>query len=713
MKIRRIGIALLVMMVVCGTLWGTGFSVLPEASAAGTVYADAEEESLGQVSLILTSDMHDHIQPVVWTQGGETTATGGFAPVKTLIDQIRSEWPDSLVLDAGGFSMGTSYQTIEPAEAPALMLMGQMDYDVTTLGAHEYGFGPDGLTDMLNAAQTGGQETVIKSAYDETTKSSKTVTTEGWDMPAVVGSNIDWDAALADELLAENAGVLRAAFDRYGVQDYVIIRRGGIRIAVFGLMGYDAVAQVPDSGVVWQDPVDYAKQVVSEIESNGEADMIICLSQGGMTEDGGEDAALAEAVPGIDVILSGNAKAASEAPVTVGTTTIVSVGCDAQYVGHLVLDRTSEGYVNPVFELLPVDGSVSGDAAIQTAADAYKKDIDSAFFSKYGYTGEQVLANNEAAFTPIGSFGSQPGEESLANLIADAYAYAVRTAEGDAEPVDVAIVPAGAVQASVDEGPVTAAEVYDVLSMGTGPDGLPGYPLVSFYLTGKELKTLADVDISVGQDDPAARMYFKGLVYSFNTHRMIYNRTMDHRLMAEDGSLTELDKKKLYRVVTDLHTAETLKQTAGGSKGMLSVVPKDAEGHTVIEFDRCIVPADENGGELKAWYALASYIDAFEGDVVPAAYHEPLGRKTDKTSLSPVQLFKQPNRFSAALAFLILLPIVIVILIIVLYRRHRHVQRGYKRSMFGSAAFRPNGGKPVFKGKKINRKKLHKWTGRY
>ena len=147
---------------------------------------------------------------------------------------------------------------------------------------------------------------------------------------------------------------------------------------------------------------------------------------------------------------------------------------------------------------------------------------------------------------------------------------------------------------------------------------------------------------------------------------------------------------------------------------MLSIVPKDAEGHTVIEFDRCIVPASaESGGELKAWYALASYIDALEGDAIPAAYYEPLGRKTDKTSLSPVQLFKQPNRFSAALTFLILLPIALAILIIVLYRRHRHIQRGYKRSMFGSAAFRPNGGKPVFKGKKINRKKLHKWTGRY
>ena len=89
-----------------------------------------------------------------------------------------------------------------------------------------------------------------------------------------------------------------------------------------------------------------------------------------------------------------------------------------------------------------------------------------------------------------------------------------------------------------------------------------------------------------------------------------------------------------------------------------------------------------------------------------------MGRKTDRTGFSPASLFKQPNRFSVALSILILLPIALLCLIIVLFRRHRHMQRGYKRSMFGSAAFRPNGGKPVFKGRKINRKKLHKWNGR-
>ena len=723
----RIGVAVLAVLLVLGTFWGTGFSV-PGEFCAQPVFAETEEEAasaseeapevIGQVSLIVTADMHSHVQPTVWTQQGETTSTGGLAYVKALIDQILAEWPDSLVLDGGGFSMGTAYQTIEQTKAPELMLMGQMGYDVATFGDHEFDYQAAGLAAMLNTAAGGGKATVSKSTYDESSQKNKVVTTEGWEMPALVGTNIDWEATLAQEQLAEDAQTLQSAFHTYGVQDYTVIRRGGIRIAVFGLMGYDAIEASEGCGVLWQDPIDYAQRVVSEIERNGEADMIVCLSHGGVLDPNGsgreaEDIELAKAVPQIDVILSAHAHIAYDQPIVVGSTTIIAAGHDTQYVGHLVLDRTAEGYTVNTFELLPVDASVTPDAAIQKAADAYKKDINSAFFSQYGYSYDQVLAENPAAFTTIGSFGSAPGEEPLADLIADAYNYAVRTAEGTSEPVDVVIVPASAVSGSLGEGPVTAADAYNVLSLGTGPDGMPGYPLISFYLTGKELKTLADVDISAGQEDPAARMYFAGLSYSFNTHRMVYNRTMDHRLIIADGTEVKLENKRLYRVVTDLHTGETLKQVAGGTKGMLSVVPKDADGHTIIEFDRCLVPADaEAGGELKAWYALASYIDSFEEDAIPAAYAAPQGRKTDLTGFSPVQLLKQPNRFTAALLAMILLPLAVIIVIIILLRRRRHAQRGYKRSMFGSASFRPNGGRPVFKGSKVNRKKLHKWTGR-
>ncbi len=712
-KRKKSGILVLILVLFATMICSAGVVVQP-------VYADEEKaEAQGQVSLILTADMHAQVQPVEWTEGGETTSTGGFAAVAAVIEQLRGEWPSSLVLDGGGFTMGSAYQTIELNKAPELMLMGQMGYDAFTFGDREFGFGSVGLASMLNNASTGGEPTTTKWVTDAKTNTTKVATAEGWEMPKAVGMNIDWNATLTDEKYAEDADGLKTAFDRYGVQDYVIFKKDGIRIAVFGLMGKDAIASAPDSGVVFRDPIDYAKDVVDEITRNKEADMIVCLSHSGIQDpdgegDAAEDIELAKAIPQIDVILSAHTHTAMETPITVGTTTIVAVGADTLTVGHLVLDQTEDGYVVNTYDLLGVDDSVGTVKAIQKAADAYKDDITESYFSKYGYKYDQVLVKNQVAFAPIGSLGAGVGEELLGDLIADAYSYAVCKAEGDGAQVDVTIVPRNKIVASLGEGKITAADAYRVLSLGTGPDGKAGYPLVDFYLTGKELKTLADVDVSVGAEDPDARMYFSGLVYSFNTHRMIYNRTMDHQLMTGDGQLVELESKKLYRVVTDLNTAETLKQTAGGSSGMLSVIPKDAEGHTVIEFDRrTISNGKKKSGELKAWYALASYLDSFEKGVIPQSYHSLQNRKIDRTGLSPVQLLKQPNRFTVWLVFLILLPIALIILIVILFRRHRHVQRGYKRSMFGSAAFRPNGGKPVFKGRKVNRKKLHKWNGRY
>lgn len=721
MRTKRLAIITTVMLLLLGTFFAPGAAMPVSADTAGgamlTADADTAQSDSETVSFILTADMHSHTQPTLWTQNGETVSQGGFAAVYTVIEQIRAEYPDSVLLDGGDFSMGTSYQTIEQTKAPELMLMGQMGYDVITFGNHDFDYRAAGLAAMLTVASSGGQADKVASYYDNS-GSLKTVTKPGWQMPAIAGTNIDWDASLADELLAEDAQTLQKAFDRYGVQDYVIIKRGATRIAVFGLMGCEAIEDSPMSGVVWKDPIDYARQIVGEIERNGEADMIVCLSHSGIYDASGdaeerEDIELAGAVPGIDLILSAHSHGSMQSPLTVGTTTIVSVGCYTQYVGHLVMECSENGCSVASFELIPVDGSVSPDETLQKAIDAYKSDINEVYFSKYGYQYDQVLAENGQAFTPIETFGKEQGEELLGDLIADSYVYTVQSLEGESgEPVDVAVVPYGVIRGSFGEGPITTADAYNVLSLGIGPDGLAGYPLVSVYLSGEELKTLADVDISVSPDMMPARLYFSGLAYSYNTHRMIFNRTTDFRLVPAPGlsagkADAEIDDEQLYRVVGDLYTCQMLGLVSSGSKGVLSVKPKDKDGKNVLDFEDYIL-YDANGDELKAWYALANYIDSFEGDTVPAVYRSPQGRKVDETSLSPIRMLKQPNKFTATLLALIIVPIVLAALIVLLVLRKKQERRGYKRSMFGKANFRPNGGKPVFKGKKYNRRKFFK-----
>ena len=77
-------------------------------------------------------------------------------------------------------------------------------------------------------------------------------------------------------------------------------------------------------------------------------------------------------------------------------------------------------------------------------------------------------------------------ELNLGDIISDAYVYAVEnTGESDGEKVDVAIVPAGTVRDTYTKGDITVEQVYNSFSLGTGKDGLAGYPLISALFNGK------------------------------------------------------------------------------------------------------------------------------------------------------------------------------------------------------------------------------------
>src|SRR5699024_1071023 len=78
---------------------------------------------------------------------------GGYARLYTAIQQEKKEAPDALLVDAGDYSMGSLFETINPTHAPELRMMGEMGYEVTTFGNHEFDFRPEGLADSLSATK--------------------------------------------------------------------------------------------------------------------------------------------------------------------------------------------------------------------------------------------------------------------------------------------------------------------------------------------------------------------------------------------------------------------------------------------------------------------------------------------------------------------------------------------------------------------------------
>ena len=667
--------------------------MLMAGSLIPTYFIKEVKAASKEVAILFTHDMHSHLETEEQNRDGKITQSGGFAKIKTIKDQADEKYGDAFLFDAGDFAMGTPFQGIFRSDAAELKTMAAIGYDATTFGNHEFDYKASGLADMLNVA----------ADYDS--KDNK--------LPAIVGTNINWDKTLSDSETKKDGQKLKDAFDKYGVEDYTIIEKNGVKIAVFGIIGDEAISNAPVAGIKFSDYISKAKKVVNEIKQNGEADLIVCLSHAGTNDDdfdASEDVKLAEEVDGIDVIVSGHSHTELEKPKEVNGTLIVSSGEYTRNVGQLILEEDGDGYGLKDYKLIALNDDVENNGDVQKVVNGFKSTVNSKFLSKYGFSYDEVIAKSDFQFSDIKDFGKEQGEEPLANLIADSYVYAVKKAEGSkSEKVDVAIVPSGTIRGTFGTGDITAADAFNTSALGMGADGTVGYPIVSIYLTGKELKAACEVDASISPSMPVARLYMSGLGYTINNKRLFLNRATDVTLIDKSGKEVEkLDSDKLYRVVGGLYSCQMLSLVKDQSHGLLSIEPKDKNGEVIKDFNKHIVK-DGNGGELKEWYALASYIDSFDGDKVPNYYKTTHNRKIIDNSFNPIKLFKQPNNIAIMLLAIIMIPVVIIIGIIIFFVKRRHERRGYARSMFAGSKNRgykrtvsSRGRKPAIKHRKLN-----------
>lgn len=604
------------------------------------------------VDIVFTHDTHSHLNTFTTMVDGLETELGGFARMNTLIEAQRAQNPDTLVIDGGDFSMGTLIQTVFETQAAELRMLGYLGCDVTTLGNHEFDYRSKGLANMLTSAQASGDA-----------------------VPAMVVCNVDWDTMEADGL-TEGQQRLKDAFAAYGVSDYTVLEKGDVDIAVVGVFGKDALACAPTCELKFEDPIEAVKQTVADIKANEDVDMIVCVSHSGTWEDESksEDELLAKAVPDLDLILSGHTHTEIEKPIQHGSTYVVSCGEYGKNLGELTLTQQADGrWAMSAYELIPITSDIAVHAATQQTIDSFMDTVDTDYLARFGYTKDQVLAENDIVFSTQKDLENIHEEHNLGDIIADAYVYAVENAaDYDGVPVDLAVVPSGTVRDTYARGDITVEQVFNSFSLGIGADGVPGYPLISVYLTGREIRTAAEIDASVSDFMTTARLYCSGLNFTYNPHRLLLNRVTDVCL-EDDGQRVALEDDKLYRIVADLYSGQMLSAVTDMSYGILAIVPKYADGTPITDFEDVIIT--ENGRELKAWDSIARYMASFadtDGDGianVPAYYSTTHGRKLVDTSRSPLALLKNPNKFTAVYAGLLAVAVLLIVLVVLLIRK--------------------------------------------
>jgi 5'-nucleotidase / UDP-sugar diphosphatase len=626
------------------------------------------------LTIVHTNDLHSHLQgfsPEVDYKPYATDAdatVGGWSRIATVIKETKKSRKNPvLTVDSGDYFMGSLFHMLAREEAFELRLLKVMGYDVVTLGNHEFDLKPAGLARILRSAQAKGG------------------------MPQIVfASAIFSKSTSADDSLEK-------AMQEVNVKTYTVLEQDGLKIGVFGIIGKNAAAVAPFAApVTFRDPLEVSREIVNILRNQEKVDIVICLSHSGLNKDPekSEDEILAREVKGIDVIVSGHTHAWHESPVLVGNTIIVHAGVYGKHVGVLDIAYEDQKIKLKDYKTVIVNSSIKGDAAIQKAIDEFKQKIDTQLLEKRGLSYDKVIAKTKWDLT----IGEE--ESSLGNMIADSIRWYVNKIDyhknDPASRVVVAFESNGVIRDNLLKGKtglITVGDLFRTVPLGIGMDDTMGYPLISFYLYGYEIKRALEILTSVyphkGYD------YFlqiSGLRFTYNPHRVIFDRVTDIAIGSEEEGYKPLEygssNHQLYRVAANIYNATFLKVVGNYTYHFLDIVPKDRNGNAAGNLADLRVNADKSIPgikELKEWRGTMQYVQSFKdinGDGIPDIpdkYKGNLGRISIKPSWNPVDLVsrgKLPTILALVIVGIILALIVFSITLIIARRKVKKLSKG-------------------------------------
>lgn len=252
------------------------------------------------LEVLHTNDTHSCIMPLNPNLADTAVAgRGGFLRRVAMIKEERAKNPDLLLIDSGDFSQGSPFYTMFKGDVE-VGLMNLMGYDAVTIGNHEFDFGLENMARIFKMAKF-----------------------------PVVCANYDFTGTCVEGL----------------VKPYVIIKRNGLKIGLFGLSPQleGLVDLSKCKGVTYLDPVEVGNRVAAELKHDKKCDVVICVSHlGWLRPDEMGDQKVLASSKDIDLVLGGHSHSYFKALRYVNNADGKAVpvdqnGKNAMYVGKLML----------------------------------------------------------------------------------------------------------------------------------------------------------------------------------------------------------------------------------------------------------------------------------------------------------------------------------------------------------------------------------------
>ncbi len=239
---------------------------------SNSLFAEMQKENaLKKLTILHTNDVHSRLEPFAM-DGGRNQGLGGVSARAKLIQEIRNEVGQLLLLDAGDIFQGTPFFNLYKGE-PEMKAMAAMGYDAATMGNHDFDAGLENFAVQLKHAGF----PILMCNYDF--------------------SNTPME---------------------FNYQPYKIFKKGKLKIGITAV-GIELTGLVPDSlfgNTKYLDPVKKANETAAKLKKEEGCEMVICLSHLGYKYNNNKvsDIILAKETENIDLILGGHTHTFMEAP---------------------------------------------------------------------------------------------------------------------------------------------------------------------------------------------------------------------------------------------------------------------------------------------------------------------------------------------------------------------------------------------------------------
>jgi 5'-nucleotidase / UDP-sugar diphosphatase len=462
----------------------------------GVMTTSAQDETFS-LTVMHTNDTHTWHEP-------QPDGNGGVARQATVVNQIRAEVENTLLVDGGDRFTGTLYQS-EYEGQDNVQIMNLLGYDVMTLGNHEFDYGEATLEAFLS----------------------------GLNFPAV-SANVDFSAFPALDELVEGTTILEV---------------GGQQIGVIGLTTpeTDNISNASPDITFDSDLVAVAQAAVDALTEQG-VNKIILLTHTGIEED----LVIAPQLSGVDIFIGGHSHTLLSNAYTAGVREfpIVMEGTDGNPIIYAQAGEKTIylGRLNVVFNAEGVLTSWTGDTILLSHYITPNPEMQTLMDGLAGPI-EELRATSTGATTDVFLTGDRRvcrvEECNLGNLITDA----MRADTG----AQIAITNGGGIRADIEEGDVTVGDVFTVLPFGN--------TVATFELTGADVIAALENGVSgirltdsgqIARDGASGRFpQVSGIRFSYDPTLEAGSRIVGVDVLGEDGEYTPIDPAATYTLVSN------------------------------------------------------------------------------------------------------------------------------------------------------------------